>query len=432
MKTVIDCQEQLQKLHDEATALVDQAKAEERDFTAAESARFDKIRAESEILKAREKQLAWAEQEGDRLNTSTRLTGLQPTGPAFSDPTTGGPGMIEASYDRNGSAFFSLTNKQRLVDIPRERGTPSAGELSFGKTVCAWLTGDWSRAREEKKFLAALSTDSNQAGGILIPIELSKSIIDIARNATRVIQAGAQTVLMGSDHLVMPRLKTDPTPAFVGENVEITSQDVTFDSVNLVARKMAILMTMSRELVEDSVSLPAFLEQVMGKAMALEFDRVALLGDGGSGEPVGLLNADSVTSTGIGGAIAWSDVHDAVIRCRADNYEPTAIIASPTIQGDLDVLQSGDGSTSAALWQGPPPSITEIPRYSTSNCPDANFFIGDFKMLALGIRSGPMIEVSTEAGDAFKKHQLLLKITQRFDVSVMDPKAFEVATGITT
>lgn len=114
------------------------------------------------------------------------------------------------------------------------------------------------------------------------------------------------------------------------------------------------------------------------------------------------------------------------------NFEPNAYVTSPTIAGDLDAITSGDGTNSAKLWLGPPPPVEPLTRYVTSNVPDTTIIIGDFTQLVIGLRQQPLIEISTEAENAFSKHQVLVKVTFRGDCQCLHSNAFHTLDGVTT
>ena len=73
-----------------------------------------------------------------------------------------------------------------------------------------------------------------------------------------------------------------------------------------------------------------------------------------------------------------------------------------------------------------------FPRLVTKNCPDANLFVGQWDQFAIALRQDAMVEVSTTAGDAFKKHQVYVKLTMRADVGALHIGVFHALTGITT
>ena len=70
-------------------------------------------------------------------------------------------------------------------------------------------------------------------------------------------------------------------------------------------------------------------------------------------------------------------------------------------------------------------------RLTTTSISDADILIGDFAQLLVAIRTQAHIEVTREAVSAFEKHQVLIKITLRFDSNLARGGAFHRLTGIT-
>ena len=140
----------------------------------------------------------------------------------------------------------------------------------------------------------------------------------------------------------------------------------------------------SRELAEDATNFVELIEDSLSRAIAVGMDAVALNGfTDYSGGPAGLLNDGNVGETGSVGAIAWQDLATARTTIQANNYEPNAYMVHPTIGGDLDVLQTGDGSNSAANWLGAPPGVDTLARYTTTSVSTARLYMGQFNMLAV-------------------------------------------------
>jgi len=141
-----------------------------------------------------------------------------------------------------------LTRDQSVEQWCQTRGMVETTEqpLSFDRYLRGMCTGQWDGAPEER----ALSEGTLTAGGHLVPTPLSARVIDLARNATRVFQAGAVTVPMGAQTLKLARLTGEGTPAWHAENAAISAADMTFDAVTFTARTLTRLVTLSVELFE--------------------------------------------------------------------------------------------------------------------------------------------------------------------------------------
>lgn len=392
------------------------AKSEGRHLTPEEALTYESLSVEVERLAAEPK---------NALPSSSE----QPGGDYFG----GGPGGGAQYVDQHGVGVRMLKPSERLTDAMLSRGreigdTPVA-PLSLGKAIIGLATSKWDGAERERLAMAA---GGNAVGGYLVGDEFSSTVIDYARNHAAVIKAGGITIPWdGSDTLLMARVSADPTFAVVGENETISEQAMTFSNRRFTANKIACIVAMSRELAEDSENAAELVETTIAKALGTELDRLGLVGSG-SQEPNGLLLYTGIQKTDSIGAIAWEDVHAAAIAVETNNFTPNAYITSPTVGGNLDIQVSGDGANAAKTWLGHPPSLDDVPRFSTNNCPDANLFIGDWSQFIFAIRQDAMIEVTTTGGDSFSKHQLLVKCTFRGDVGCLDETAFHVLTGITT
>jgi HK97 family phage major capsid protein len=218
-----------------------------------------------------------------------------------------------------------LTREDSLVDWCQARGIFDQADqpLSFDRYLRGLATARWDDAPAER----ALAEATVGAGGALVPAPLSSRVIDLARNRTVVFRAGAQTVPMTSQTLALARLTSEGSPAWKTENAAITAADMVFDRVTFTARTLVRLITLSVELFEDAdPSSEDVIARSFAGQMAVELDRVALLGTGTAPEPRGILNQSGVTLTAHGAngtAITNYDWWlDAIGTVRAAGFEP--------------------------------------------------------------------------------------------------------------
>jgi HK97 family phage major capsid protein len=276
LKSVDELNARLAELLDEATALVNLAKKDEREFTDEETARFDEIKAESDQIKKDDLPRAeWLAEEKERLESSRAVVGLQvqPQGQRttldFGRPTIHLPATARF-YENRLRAF-------------RGEGAVEAAYIA-GKFYSATLWGDRkSRAWLEKHDIqAALSTDSEEKGGALVPIEIEKRIIDLVEEYGTA-RRKCEIVPMASDTKIWPRVTGGLTVYFPGENTAITESEPALDNITLVARKAATLTRVSSELGEDSMGpMGDLITRKIALAFATKEDQCCFLGDGSS------------------------------------------------------------------------------------------------------------------------------------------------------
>lgn len=339
----------------------------------------------------------------------------------------------------------ALTRKQSMRSWAEREGLlggPAGSlveqRLSFDKIIRGIATGDWRGAELEQR---ALTESPLTAGGHMVPTPVSLEVIDLARNKARTMQAGVRTVPMTSQTLKFPRLTAEASPAWRNEGASITDQAMTFDSVTLTAKSMAMLVKCSFELFEDAEQVGGVIEESFAAQIALELDRVILRGSGTSPEPKGVLNQTGVTLTdhGANGAVIGtgvSDVNydtlvDAQATVRAANFEPNAVIDAPRTEQGLAKLKDTTGQ-----YVQPPPGL--LPRLATKQVPinltvgtsadTSEIYTGQWDQCLLGLRTDLTIRFLQERFADNGEFAFLAYL--RADVQLAHGAAFVVDRGV--
>lgn len=155
------------------------------------------------------------------------------------------------------------------------------------------IMGNRKAAEWVKNNLKAQTEGTTTAGGFTVPDPLSSDLIYL-REQFGVARQNCRIYPMSSDILNVPNASASTTVYYPGENTAITASDLTFAQVQLVAKKMAVLTQVSKELAEDSIiDFGATLARDMAFVMAKEEDRVVFG------------NASDSGSSGIDGAL-WA------------------------------------------------------------------------------------------------------------------------------
>lgn len=412
------------------------AESDERDFTKDEVAVVDAILGKGKEqgltgkIKAALEDAKEAQAAMDRASVASFIAKGRP---GFDDGVEVGFHSSQAPRamrSSNGQSVVMLSNKESVADFHK------ANSRDYRRVDCSHPFGELAKMavcgknRYTPEIVAAQSGNSNAGGGYLVPDILMPGVVDKARAQSVVIRAGAMTMAMDNSDVMIATVDQDPTFSSVAENAEIPESNVVFGQRKLAAHKIGCIVKASRELVEDAPNFSQMFESVLARSLAVELDRLTLVGTG-SAEPLGLLEDPNTPNDAITGTLDWVDVGDSATEVRKENYEPNAVLMSPTNHGYLMHQQAGDGSNSAATWLLAPPSLENQNLFATSNMPETKIVVGQFNMLAWGIRQGALIEVSTNAGTAFQNHQVWFKITFRGDWIPLDHKAFHVATGVT-
>lgn len=391
------------ELYNRMLAILDTAKRENRALTASESAEFERLETDFDQMT-----------EMDNRRDVRLLPGMEY-----------GSGFVIGDEPR----ADILKPEQRFADL-----APNTERLSIGKYVRGILTGEWRGADAER----SMSVGMGSAGGYVVPTPLSAQVIDLARNKSRVLQAGAMTVPMESATLKMARVAGDPTASWIAENGTITPSDITLEQIELEAQALVTIVKASRQVVEDGGDrLDAVVSNAIASALALELDRVALYGTGLGAEPLGLMNDPDLSTVSLGdngAAITnYSKFITAITQVWNANHEPTAYLMAPrtagTIAGFVDTtgqpLQAPDAV--AALK----PFVTkQIPVNRTQGSANtaSDIILGDFSQMLIGMRKELVIELLRERYSDTLTYGFLAYL--RADTRVAHPEAFAPIIGI--
>jgi len=301
------------------------------------------------------------------------------------------------------------------------QGERGVDQPSLGRAIRALVTGN--RSGLSPLELRALAEGSGTAG-FTVPEILATPFIDRVRNGMVVMRAGAQTVPMTSDTLHVARLAQpggSPGAAWKSENDPISDSGLTIERVSFIARTLPMKVTLSVELSEDSVNIDQIIERELAQALAVELDRVALLGSGVPPEPSGITTQADVGTGSVGSPFSnWDFLADAAGSLWALNHEPNAALYGATHATAVAKFADTIGQPLRR-----PDALSGITDYRTNQLA-TSIIVGDFRQLMVGIRTGFQLEASRVAGDAFTNLQVIVRAYLRADVQLAHPEAFTV------
>ena len=426
----------------QARRMVERAEQEGRDFNSTEQAEYDRLRMQHRRLDLRADELCEANglarttpgRNGRALTTPGDREGRRSTGRPGRQEDEGG--TVIGRNLATGEEIRAYEHGESIEVRFREDHREFEGG-SVGRMVQGMVTGNWTGAELEKR---AMSIGTNSAGGYLVPEPLSATLIDLARNRARLVQAGARTIPMEHTTLAFARQLTDPVAAWKAENEPAATSALSFDRVELTARTLAVIVRMSRELFDDAPNASDAVEAALAQSLALELDRVGLYGAGSSVEPQGIAGATGVQlMENVGELADYVPFSLASELVENVNGEPGAVILAPRTWYELDRLTDLEGRPLM-----PPPSWENLQKFRTNQVrtdlgggeDEAEAYLGDFRNVLIGNRMNLEITVS-EAGvadgeSAFERYQVLIRAVLRADIALARPAELVHMTGINT
>jgi HK97 family phage major capsid protein len=312
--------------------------------------------------------------------------------------------------------------------------TGKASNFAFGELIRAMVRGG---GRPEVR--NALSEGTDSAGGVTVPSILSGQIIDKLRAKSSVFQAGAKTVLLETGKpTTIAAITADPVAGWRAENDAVATSDMTFAPVSFTPKSLAVIVTASMELIEDSVNLDQALITALTAAFAAELDRVALIGSGSSNQPLGVSKTSGVGSYSMGtNGLAPANYQPFIealgVLQAANANDPTAVILNPHVNKELNSLVDTLGQPMRK-----PDAIQNLPFLVTSKLPQtetqgssnaaSRAVAGYFPDVLIGMRHDFRITILREKyADTM---QIGFRADLRADVAVAHPANFCNVVGL--
>lgn len=287
----------------------------------------------------------------------------------------------------------------------------------------------------------ALTTTSAAA---IAPNELSRFVFDRLRPASVLLRSGVRVIPTDRDSVEFPRLTADATPGFYNEAAAITPSDPTLVTLTGVPRKLAALVQLSNEVIDDSdPKIVDVLNEHVGTILATRLDLAGFEGTGTAPEIRGLKNVAGIQtiSMGANGAAITSldTIADAIALLEAANASAGAIVMAPRTWNVLRKLKDttgrpllGDGAASTApnvfgvpVLTSSALSITEVQGTATTA---SSIYVYDPTQVVVVNRNDATIEL--DRSRLFNQDMSELRGTLRADLLAPNPTAICRIAGV--
>ena len=272
----------------------------------------------------------------------------------------------------------------------------------------------------------------NLAGDV--PVEICKDIMKNVINQASILKV-SKRVPMASDTMVIPRMTDSGAAAWVNEGEEIGTSLPTFEYPKLIAKKLAIIVPVTREKYNDSVAnVLNEIKQAIADMFAASIDKACIFGVDSP------FDTNLITAIGTNKVEASSlvtDISNAMGIVEDNKYNCNNILMGTTQKKSLRIL------TNNAQYKN---SITLNSAYDTPieyvrNWDDtkALAITGDFTRSIIGTRENMQYEILKEATikngsesiNLAQRDMLGVKCTMRMAYLVADPKAFSMIVNKT-
>lgn len=344
-----------------------------------------------------------------------------------------------AAEARNKAA--DLAEKRAGIYNPEIQSKRKPRNDQFRKFVGALKAGDHDVLQKE------LSSLSDGAGGYFLESEMEAEIVVLAATYGNARREFFVTPIDGKS-IKINRLVTDVEVYWTGQAEAKTTTNATFGQLEIVAKKLAAIVIVTDELLEDvSFDLLGFLQERIARAMARKEDEAGAKGDGSAdfGGFTGFLNAVGVARVYVASAndVTVDDLIDLQDAVPADALSGAKYHMHRSMLSRVRKLKDGAGAyLYAPATSGTPSSISGYPVVLWEA------FAGDaVNLVAFGNlrfacwlvnKGGIAAAVSNEAtvrnaaddGDVqlFKHDMTALRMVERVGLGVVNPTFISVLT----
>ena len=271
--------------------------------------------------------------------------------------------------------------------------------------------------------------------GTIAPDNFRPDLFTNALTATAVITRLGATTLSGlTGDVVIPREVTAPNVGWVAENVALSTDDATFDSITLTPHHVGGLSEMSRQMIQQSSpDIERLVRSMFARDIALEIDRAAIAGTGVGAVPRGLLYDPDIESVAFDTDLFVTTANMIGAADLANVSASRGFLATNGIRADAMKLRTLDGlpiPIGATFHDEPVQFTNQAPSNLGTGTDEHALIYGDFSDLMIGVWSQLDVLVNPFAETAYAKGNVLLRAMATVDFAVRRPASFVKASGV--
>lgn len=285
----------------------------------------------------------------------------------------------------------------------------------FAEYAKALLNKDVSRVR-------ALAEGTDADGGYLVPDEFRADLVQHMLT-TQAIRNFATVIPMEGKYLEFPKLTSDVKVYWGTENTAIATTTADFGNVVLTPFRLNAIIYTSRELFDDSAfSIMEVLRRRFVDRVADEENKVFINGNGTT-QPKGI-DAETFRTVNAGNSLSPDHITTAFYKL-PEAYRNSArwLINSRTMAW-MENRKDSNGAYLYPSLQSDVKTLKGRPVLVTDYVNSRKVFFGDLSQYYVGDRQQVTMEVTTEGGNTWEKHQVGLKVIERIDGEVGLTQAF--------
>ncbi|HEY9059336.1 MULTISPECIES: phage major capsid protein [Pseudobacteroides] len=336
---------------------------------------------------------------------------------------------IEA-LERQQKMEMELTKPVRSAVKPEivQQESEKTGRASKGYNDAFWKN---MRSKNSYDVLNALHIGTDSEGGYLVPDEYEKTLVSALEDVN--IMRGLATIInTSSGDKQIPVVASRGTASWVAEEGAIPESDDSFGLITLGAHKLATMIKVSEELLNDNVfNLEGYISKEFARRIGAA-EEAAFINGNGTAKPTGVIGSGEVGVTAASSTVLTLDeVIDLYYSLREPYRNNAAWLMNDATIKAIRKLKDGNGQY---LWQpalqaGQPDTILNRPVKTSSSVPTIQaaaktIAFGDFKYYWIADRQGRSFQRLNELYAV--NGQVGFRATQRVDGKLTLAEAVKV------
>ena len=315
---------------------------------------------------------------------------------AFLDSKRNGDGLVSAednaTYEKMEADVIALGHEiermERQAAIDREMNAPTSrpltgkpqtvpGDTKTGRATDEYKSAFWNVMRKKSvssEVFNALQVGTLTEGGYLAPDEYEHTLIE-ALQEQNVFRQLARVITTSSGERKIPAVASKGTAAWIDEEAAYPESDDAFGQVSIGAYKLATMIKVSEELLNDSVfDVAGYIAREFARRIGAAEEEAFFTGNG-TGKPTGILNTTGGAETGVTAASATAVTFDEVIdlfySLRAPYRRNSVFIMNDSTVKALRKLKNGNGDYlwTPSVTAGTPDTVLNRPVYTSTFMP---------------------------------------------------------------
>ena len=393
MNKILELREKRAKLWEDTKAFLDSRRNENDLLSAEDTATYEKM--EADVLSLGK--------EIDRLERQAALD-LE-----LSKPTTA-----------------AITNKPNQYNAAEK----------IGRASDEYKTAFWKAMKNKNSYEVhnALQVGTDSEGGYLVPDEFERTLIE-ALEEENLFRQLANVIMTSTGDKKIPVVASKGNASWVDEEGVIPESDDVFGQVSIGAYKLATMIKVSEELLNDSVfNLEQYIAKEFAKRIGSKEEEAFFVGDG-TGKPTGIFNATGGGGIGVttasASAITMDELMDLFYSLKSPYRKNAVFVTNDATIKNIRKLKDGNGQY---LWQpsltaGQPDTLLNRPLKTSAYVPvigsaAKTIAFGDFSYYWVADRQGRAFQRLNELYAA--TGQVGFKATQRVDGKLILAEAIKV------